>query len=550
MRSNKISRETIDVLDTLLKSNDNNYISLKDISKILNKPSTATRTLQRTLKELVDNKRAIREGHSSTTGYRAENVERFYRRFDFIYVHKGAHTAGIIFKFDSHYEFYYLSEYIVDLAPKISSLDITIAPHIFEEIPAAFEENIPEGINKEILEIKTKTSEEFKILSELKNNIGDVYFSKTLDDISYKEQSSSPSYLEILSDLLGENPKINVLEDFTIDLPDVDLFPEGHDLTKLTKMSNDGISGFQYKKLVNVDFNNKKVYFSENDSRNYILKPYSKYKSNHLLETYFPHISLNEHLFMSFAKNTLGFRVPYSAIFKSDEGEYHYLVKRFDRYKVHRYAKASFSVFMGLRSEQKYDTTSEKLFKRISEELISTSERMELLKHYVYSVIIQHEDMHTKNLSLIFDKGKVLFSPLYDIATTGLYSTTKGYDSHLKINSKQYKVRPNDFKALCTSLKIKHSEFKKEATKIAIAYINELPSYIDEIKNLGDIPFYRMKLKSKAGESPKWVANGEPIQFADRLSNFHAKRSIELVKLGWCTQNDINKEIEKCSFNL
>ncbi len=40
----------------------------------------------------------------------------------------------------------------------------------------------------------------------------------------------------------------------------------------MVQKQTDGISGFQYKKLVNKD-----------------------------LETYFPHISINEHLFMSFA---------------------------------------------------------------------------------------------------------------------------------------------------------------------------------------------------------------------------------------------------------
>ena len=51
-------------------------------------------------------------------------------------------------------------------------------------------------------------------------------------------------------------------------------------------------------------------------------------------------------------------------------------------------------------------------FERIAKELISPYERMELLKYYVYSVIIQHEDMHTKNLSLIYDR-ELVFLLLY-----------------------------------------------------------------------------------------------------------------------------------------
>ena len=51
----------------------------------------------------------------------------------------------------------------------------------FENIPAVFEENIPEGINREILETTSKTADEFHILTMLEDNIGDLYFSKTKD---------------------------------------------------------------------------------------------------------------------------------------------------------------------------------------------------------------------------------------------------------------------------------------------------------------------------------------------------------------------------------
>ncbi len=105
---------------------------------------------------------------------------------------------------------------------------------------------------------------------------------------------------------------------------------------------------------------------------------------------------------------------------------------------------------------------AKKLFERIAKELISPHERMELLKHYVYSVIIQHEDMHTKNLSLIYDRELVFFAPLYDVACTGFYDTSKGYDSHLTINGKQSNIRPNDFKPLCERLKVNFKEFKKK----------------------------------------------------------------------------------------
>lgn len=285
--------------------------------------------------------------------------------------------------------------------------------------------------------------------------------------------------------------------------------------------------------FVNIDFENKRI-SSDESAHLYILKPYSKPKANKDNENYFPHISINEHLFMSFAKNELGFRVPYSAIVKTQEDEeYHYIVKRFDRYGVHKYAKATFAVFLGLRSENKYDTTSERLFKRIARELISPKERLELLKHYVYSMIIQHEDMHTKNLSLIYDKEFVLFSPLYDVACTGMLDGVKGYESHLPINGKQKHIRPNDFKPLCKILQIDFRDFKKEAIRIATIYKNELPNYIEEIKKLDSIPFYKRRLTQKVGGDSYWKAEKESIEFHELLSSFHANRVKELERLGW-----------------
>ena len=537
MKKYDVSSDTRDVLDILIKQND--YISLNKIINILDKKPNYLRTLQKIIKELKDNQRVIQEGKASLAKVRIENIQRSYRRYDFIYVVKNNQAAGIIFKLDDMYRFYYLSDYIADGLPAITLLNVSISPYDFKEIPALFEEDIPEGINREILETAHKTSDEFELLTLLSDNIGDLSFTKTLDDVNINKAITSPSYLSIQDAMLGTNKKINVLSNFKINIDEEFLFPESHDLTKLKQAKNDGISGFQYKKLVNIDFEKKEIYDDGNITHHYILKPYSKIKSNKNTESYFPHIALNEHLFMSFAKNELGFKVPYSAIVKTDNSEYHYVVKRFDRYKLSKYAKSTFAVYMGLRSDNKYDTSSEKLFTRIAKELISPHQRMELLKHYVYSVIIQHEDMHTKNLSLIIDKGKVLFSPLYDIACTGIYSTTKKLDSHISINSKQTNIRPNDFKVLCKILNIKYSDFKKEAFIIANTYKNGLPLYLDEIDKLGSIPFYKMKQSVKIGEGPIWKAMPEAEEFSNILRKFYNKRVIELTSLGW-----INTTIE------
>ena len=332
---------------------ENKFVSLKFLINKLDKYKPSPRTLQSILKELIECNRVIVQGSASTTEYAINDVISNYRRFEFIYVVKDNEIAGILFKLSDRYRFYYDNEFLINKSKPIPSLDLQILPFDFNNIPAVFEENIPEGINREILETTSRTADEFQILTMLEDNIGDLSFTKTREIVNNK--SSNPSYLSSLNEILGSNPKINVLKDLVVDIEDEILFPDGYDISKLEIKKAHGISGFQYKKLVNIDTDNKKIVLDDS-AHAYILKPYSKTKANKDNENYFPHISLNEHLFMSFAKNTLGFRVPYSAIVKNEkDDEFHYIVKRFDRLGLHRYAKSTFAVFLGLRSENKYD---------------------------------------------------------------------------------------------------------------------------------------------------------------------------------------------------
>lgn len=525
----KINNLQIDILKILL--DENRYLSLNELSNKLIKHRATPRILQKELKALLENSRVEIKGNASTREYAHSDIVSYYRKYEFLYVIKDDEIAGLLFKLNDRFRFFYTNEFLINKSKPIPTLGLQIQSFDFNNMPAIFEENIPEGINRDIIETTSRTSDEFSILAMLEDNIGDLRFSKTKEIVEIF--SSSPGYLSALDEILGTHPKINILEDFIIDIEDQFLFPEGYDISKQQLNQAHGISGFQYKKLVNIDFEKKSIALDDK-AHTYILKPYSKQKADKDSESYFPHVSLNEHLFMSFAKNTLGFRVPYSAIVKNkDDNEFHYIVKRFDRYGVHRYAKATFAVFLGLRSENKYDTTSEKLFTRIAKELVNPKERMELLKHYVYSSIIQYEDLHTKNLSLIFDKDLVFFSPLYDISCTGMLDGVKGYDSRITINGKQENIRPNDFKVLCNILNIDFKDFKKEAFKIASLYETELPSYIEEIKMLGSIPFYKRDLKVRHGDGPCWKARKEPIEFHELLTNFHIQRVIHLKKMGW-----------------
>lgn len=523
----------VDILKLLIE--ENTYVSLRDISLKLKRYKIPLRTMQREIKKLLDSNRISTTGSASTTEYIIDEIQRAYPKYEFLYIYKNNIIIGQLFKLKDRYRFYYDNAYLSLYTEKIPTIKLSVEYYDFENIPAVFEENIPEGINREILEATHKIADEFEILALMDDNIGDLCFSK-IKEKCYIEEEMASNYLGSLDEILSVNPLINVLKDYTIDIKDKELFPDGYDLSKVEMKQAQGISGFQYKKLVNINHDNKAIATNEK-SHEYILKPYSKPKANKESDNYFPHISINEHLHMSFAKNELGFRVPYSAIVKlKEDTEYHYVVKRFDRLGVNRFAKSSFAAYLGLRSESKYDTTSEKMFKRMVQEIISPIEKMELLKHYVYSSIIVHEDLHSKNLSVIYDKGKVLFAPLYDIASTGCYQTTKGYESRLSINGKQEKIRPNDYKGLCKILGVDFKDFKLEAKIIAQKYIFEMPKYFDEIEKLGSIPFYKKKYKTKRGNSnPYYEISPTSIEFTTVLRDFHKIRTKSLIEQGWIT---------------
>lgn len=523
----------IDILEVLIK--ENTPLTLIEIQRKLRLRING-RTLLRELTDLHKNNRVEKIGKTNSVKYVIDEILRYYKKFEFLYVHKDGEVAGYYIRLKTEFRFIYATEFLINLSPGIATIPLDFKAYDFNELPPVFEENIPEGINRDILETNTKESDEFNLLIKLEDNIGDLYFSKTEESIM-GSLSSGESYLSLLPQILDENKNIHVLNNFKIDLDEIHIFPENYDLTKQEIKKSDGISGFQYKKLVNIDFENRVISTDEKKTKDYIFKPYSKLKADPSNSHYFPNISINEHLFMSFAKNELGFRVPFSAIIKREhDEEFHYIVKRFDRYGTHRFTKNTFAPFMGLVSSTKYDTSSEKIFTRIAKELINPKERMELLKHYVYSVIIVHEDMHTKNLSLIFEGDKVLFAPLYDITCTGIYDTSKGYDSHISINGKQTNIRPNDFKKLCLILSIPFREFKKEASVIAETYVNRLPAYIDELEQLGSIPFYNAKIKQKVGEQADWVRDKQAVEFVEVLRAFHLKQVDRLRDLNWYSE--------------
>ena len=127
---------------------ENTFISLNNLINKLAKFKTSQRTLQKELKQLVNTNRIIVQGQASKTEYAINEIISNYRRYEFIYVVKDNEIAGVLFKLKDRYRFYYENDFLINKSKGIPTLNLQIEPFDFENIPAVFEENIPEGINK------------------------------------------------------------------------------------------------------------------------------------------------------------------------------------------------------------------------------------------------------------------------------------------------------------------------------------------------------------------------------------------------------------------
>ena len=226
-----------DILSILIE--ENSFISLNELSLKLKRHNLSLRTVQREMKSLVDSNRIDISGSASVTQYCIADVQRVYPDSEFLYVYKNSVIIGQLFKLKDRYRFYYDSKYLSKYFEEIPSLKLSIHSSDFENIPPVFEENIPEGINRDILETTHKTVDEFEILNIMDDNIGDLCFAKTKEKCYISEEMAT-GYLNNITQILGSNNRINVLEGFKIDMGDAEIFPEVYDLSKLQMVQSHG----------------------------------------------------------------------------------------------------------------------------------------------------------------------------------------------------------------------------------------------------------------------------------------------------------------------
>ncbi|MEA3491674.1 MAG: type II toxin-antitoxin system HipA family toxin, partial [Campylobacterota bacterium] len=334
---------------------------------------------------------------------------------------------------------------------------------------AVFENLIPESDRRNIYIAEGKNL--VQILLELGNTHGDFDFVSVDKIHGYKsDYTQRKSWTSVKEHILGENTFFNIL--------DMDMVIDREVLEEKGKHSS--LSGYQNKIDVAIDFGTGEI--KQSDDALYLLKPYSVesaiYDFRDKNQTHLPYLGLNEHLFMSFAKNAYGFDVPWSGVV-AGERDFHYVVKRYDRHDGFKYEQRDFAQIMNIKSDQKYYTTSERLFDAIAEVIKSPDERLRFLEFYLFAFVIEHADLHVKNISILnIGRDKYRLSPLYDLISNGLYRGDSD-ELGLALGGKKRNISMDSFYQLSARLGISKLQTKKSAKRIIGIFIAKFPQYIE-----------------------------------------------------------------------
>lgn len=406
-----------------------------------------------------------------------------------IYIVKNNKPFGVLTQADNNITFEYdnsiqKKNYLPGLKEKINNSKVLFP---------LFNNMLPEHEQKNLLLKKHNITNDIDILSYLDNIHGTFEFYtedkyKTFTPKDYEEFI----YNEKIDEILSNNYKFpNILSDYTLNIDTNILYP-----TELVNSKVIGLSGFQYKFSVIIDETTKTITHDSSKSSNYFMKPFSKYQSIYNFKdkdkSYIPYLLINEHLFMTLARD-FGFKVPYNGIIKN-EMDYHYIIKRYDRYSDTKIDHTEILTLMDKVSTEKYNINMQELFKT-AQKYIDEVEQLLLFKFIIFSVVIAHGDLHAKNLSLINKSNKSSeelkqLSPFYDISTTKIYKDTKANDIGLKIINKKSNIDRTLLLKFANIIDIEKICAETLIDEVCIKFIDSFMNYINKLPNeIKGLPF-------------------------------------------------------------
>ncbi len=196
------------------------------------------------------------------------------------------------------------------------------------------------------------------------------------------------------------------------------------------------ISGAQPKITVELNEKDKKIELLPRGG-SYILKPQNQN---------YAHLPENEDLCMHLSK-VYEIETAKHALIKTAEGEFAYLVKRFDlSSQGNKFPVEDFGQILGVASERKYSGSYEKIGKAILQHC--THPYLELTRFFerlLFCFVIGNGDMHLKNFSLITDAEQIVaLSPAYDLLSSKLVIPSED-DLPLSLLGKRNKIKGQSF---------------------------------------------------------------------------------------------------------
>jgi len=362
-----------------------------------------------------------------------------------------------------------------------------------------FENLLPESEQLEYLKAKHTIKNTIGVLLYLDNIHGSFEF-YTVDD--FKEKSFIKEevfvYNKVIQSILENNYTFpNILEGYTLNIAKEKLYPKEFKNEKIT-----GLSGFQYKFGVTLDKEKKTIKYIEDGECEYIMKPYnhsySTFQPFNKDASYIPYLLINEHLFMSLARD-FGFKVPYNAIIK-DGKDYHYIIKRYDRFDSLKIDHQEILTLLGKHSGEKYKILAVDAL-QVAAEYLTHDEFMEMFSFFVFSIIIGHGDFHAKNISLIyktnaFNESQMQLAPYYDISTVGIYKSIGNNDIGMKILNKNNKITLEDLVWLGDKFTISQEDVENSISSLAKKFKNEFLDYVAKLpQDIKLLPFYKDRYK-------------------------------------------------------
>lgn len=385
--------------------------------------------------------------------------------------------------------------YLDEVSPENYLEGIEEKTNISDGLFLIFQNMFPENGQIEAIKSKHAVGTTIELLLYLEDVHGSYVFLTQEAYNSHNETNHTKYiYKEIKDEILDNGYTFPNIINHSLNIPQDKRFPGATINSKVI-----GLSGFQYKFSINKVDEENELCINKDGTSHYFMKPYSKYHTTftpHDKERlYIPYLLINEHLFMTLARDS-GFNVPYNAIIKDGE-DYHYIIKRYDRYKNEKFDHEEFATLLGYNSNTKYDASVQEVLKKANE-YVDKEALEELLLFFFFSAIIGHGDLHAKNISLIHasneigEKKKEL-SPYYDISTTHIYKGLKDRDIGLKLLGRKSKIKKEHFLHLATSYGIDTVQFEEKMKGIVDIFIKTFPTYIEDLPfEILDLPYQRI----------------------------------------------------------